>query len=78
MATKSLVASGRSYIDVFNYAQTIEKMHHEARRAIRGCYSKAAIVGATMAHGSKIEVFRVGTLSVNLISTRGSLVGPFR
>lgn len=32
MATQTLVAAGRSFIEVSNYAYTMEKMHQDAQR----------------------------------------------
>lgn len=43
------------------------------------CYiNKAISVEATMAHSLEVKVLSIGTLNINLISTRVCLVGPFR
>lgn len=46
--------------------------------AIRGHISMTVIVGAIAAHSLEVEVFMVGTPTINLIKIRVSLIGPLR
>lgn len=79
MATQSLLATVRSFVDIVEYKQTIEDIHHKAQGAvIRDLISRTITVGATVAHSSEVEIYRIGTPNISHISIRVSLAGLFR
>lgn len=58
MASQSLFAGGRSFMDIYNYAQTMKEIHYEDKEvAIRGRINRSVTIGAIVAHYSKVEVF---------------------
>lgn len=78
MDTQSLVATGRSFVEVYNYSQTMEEMHCEVQGGtIRNLITKVVFVGAGVAHSSGAKVLKVDTSCVCVINIRVNLVGLF-
>lgn len=67
MATHSLFAARRSFMDVSNHVQIMNEMLVMPKGvAIRGSIIKVVLMGTIVAHSSKVQVVRVGTLHANL------------
>lgn len=78
MDSQSLVATCKSFIEVFDYSQTMKEMDHEAQgAAIRDHVTRVISVGARVAQNSEVNVLKVGALCIYLINIGVNLVGPF-
>lgn len=73
-----MVATGRYFINVSDYSQSIWEKHRKAQReTIRGPITRVVLMGAGITHSSEVEIIKVGALYIILICVKVSLVSLF-